>query len=122
MIYDILYKTLIGSKSLHHRFDKIIRFITIYDGTRRLVLSASRKYDTIYNRIRYFISQKNSIAYFLSHYYAKIKVDSYDFLPIEKILALHNVIILVKSVLNKEQFHYYYNIFLEKRSIQLAKK
>ena len=53
---------------------------------------------------------------FFSHFYAKIKVDSYDFLPIEKTLILHNVIILVKSVLNKDQNRYYYNIFLEKCS------
>ena len=47
----------------------------------------------------------NSITYALSLYYAKVKVDSYNSLPIEKTLALHNVIILIKSVLNKEQYH-----------------
>ena len=46
----------------------------------------------------------------------KIKVDSYDSLSIEKTLALHNVIIHIKSFLNKDQNHYYYNIFLEKYS------
>ena len=34
--------------------------------------------------------------------YAKMKIDSYDFLPIEKILALYNVIILFKSGFNKD--------------------
>ena len=43
-------------------------------------------------------------------------------LPIEKILTLHSVIILLKSVLNKDKNHYYYRIFLEKCSYQLAKK
>ena len=90
--------------------------------TRYLVLSGSRKHDAIYNRIRYLISLKNSITYVISHYNAKIKVDFYDSLPIEKTLALHNVIIPIKSVLNKEQNHYYYNTFLEKRLNQLAKK
>ena len=52
----------------------------------------------------------------------KIKNDSYDSLSIEKRLTLHNVIILIKSVLNKDKSHYYHNIFLEKRSYQLAKK
>ena len=47
----------------------------------------------------------NSITYALSLYYAKVKVVSYNSLPIEKTLALHNVIILIKSVLNKEQYH-----------------
>ena len=38
----------------------------------------------------------------------KIKVDSYDSLPIGETLTFHNVIILIKSVLNKDQIHYYY--------------
>ena len=60
---------------------------------------------------------------FFSHYNAKIKVDSYDSLPIEKRLTLHNVIILIKSVLNKDKKNqYYYDIFLEKCSYQLVKK
>ena len=37
-------------------------------------------------------------------------------------LILHNVIIPIKSVLNKEKNQSYYNIFLEKCSYQLAKK
>ena len=36
LIYDISYKTLIGSKPLRIRFDKIDGFIGIYDGTRYL--------------------------------------------------------------------------------------
>ena len=60
--------------------------------------------------------------YIFSHYYAKLKVAFYDSLPIEKILNLHNIIILIKSILNKVQNHYYYNIFLEKCTYQLAKK
>ena len=36
---------------------------------------------------------------------AKIKIDSYDPLPQEKILSLHNVVILIQSVFNKNQNH-----------------
>ena len=43
-------------------------------------------------------------------------------MSIEKILTLHNVIIHIKSVLNKDKNHYYYKIFLEKCLYQLAKK
>ena len=103
------------------RFDKIDEIIRIYDGTRNLTLSGTKKY-AIYNRIRYLISLKISITYIFSHYFAKIKVDSYDSLPIEKTLTLHNVIILSKSVLNKDKSHCYYKVFLEKCSYQLAKK
>ena len=37
------------------------------------------------------------------HYYAKIKVDSHDALPLENTLTLHNVIIQIRSVLNKDK-------------------
>ena len=48
-----------------------------------------------------------------SYYYAKIKVDSCDSLSLENRLTSHNIIILVKSVLNKHKNHYCYRIFLE---------
>ena len=123
LIYNISYKTLIGPKSLRIRFDKIDGFLRIYDGTRYLILFGSEKYDAIYNRFRYLISLKSIITYvFFSHYYAKIKVDSYDSLPIEKILTLRNVIILIKSVLNKDKNHYYFNMFLKNCLYKLVKK
>ena len=59
---------------------------------------------------------------FFSHYFTKIKVDSYDSLPIGKTLTLHNVTKHIKSILKKDQNHYFYNMFLEKSSYQLAKK
>ena len=108
MVYEISYKTLFGSKPLRIRFDKVNGFIRVYNGTRYL---------TLFNlRIRYLISQKSVIKYVFSHYYAKIKADCNDSLPLEKTLTLHNVIILIKSVFNKDKNHYYYNIFLEKCS------
>ena len=48
----------------------------------------------------------------------KIKVDSYDSLPLEK-TSLRNIIILIKSIFDKDKNHYYYNIFLEKGSYEL---
>ena len=44
----------------------------------------------------------------------KSDIDFYDSSPLEKTLALHNVIKLFKSVFNKDQNHYYYNIFFLK--------
>ena len=77
------------------------------------------KNDAIYNRLRYLISQESGIICVFSHCYAKIKID-YDSLPIEKTLTLHDVIILIKSVFNKDKNHYYYHVFLEKCHYQLA--
>ena len=34
LVYNISYKSLIHSKSLHIRFDKIDEFIRVYNGTR----------------------------------------------------------------------------------------
>ena len=99
LIYNILYKSFIGAKPLHVRFDKMDGFIRVYDGSRYLVLFGLEKYDAIYNRIRYFISQKSSITYIFSHYYMEIKVDSYHSLPLEKTLALHTILLNIKSVL-----------------------
>ena len=90
LIYDISYKTLIGSKPLRIRFNKINGITRIYDGSRYLSLPGTENYDVIYDRIRYLISLKSSITYIFSHYFAKIKVDSYDSLPIEKRSTLHN--------------------------------
>ena len=60
-------------------------------------------------------------CYIISKNNAKIKVDSFDFLPLGKTLTLHNVIILIKSVFNKDKNNYNYNIFLKKGWYQLPK-
>ena len=67
---------------------KIDGIIRIYNGTRYLTLFDSKEYEVIYNRIGYLISQKSGITYIFSHYYARIKVDFYDSLTINKILTL----------------------------------
>ena len=53
------------------------------------------------------ISVKSGIIYIISHNYAKIKVDSYDSLPLEKTMTFCNVIILIKSLWNKDKNSYY---------------
>ena len=111
---------MIGLKPLSIRFDKIDESIRMYDETRYFKLFGSEKYYAIYNRTKYLISLKSSVTYVFSHYCTKIKVDSYDSLPIEKTLTLCNVIIFIKSVFNK--YDYYHNIFQEKCSYQLTKK
>ena len=86
LVYNISYKTLIDAKSY---------------GTRYLVLFGIEKKND-YNRIRYLITVKSGIIYVISHNYAKIKVDSYNSLPLEKVMTFYNVIILMKSVWNKD--------------------
>ena len=64
------------------------------------------------NRLRYLISE--NVLDNINHNFARIKIDSYDFLPVEKIFSFHNIIIFIKTVVNKNINNYYYNIFFEK--------
>ena len=91
-----MYKSLIDSKPLRIRFNKIDGLLRVYDGTRYLVLFRCEKYDSICNRIRYLISVKSDITYVISHNYAKIKVDLYSTLTLEKTINFY-VITPIKS-------------------------
>ena len=82
LVYIISYKSLIDYKPLRIRFDKIDRFIRVFDGSRYLASLWNKKYDSIYDRIRYLISvksgitsikNKNSSYYLLSQFEIKIK-------------------------------------------------
>ena len=53
--------------------------------------------------------EKRGITDSINHNFARIRIDPYNSLPIEKILTFHNVIILINSIV-------YCNIFLEKGS------
>ena len=75
LIYDILYKILIGPKPLHIRFSQVDGFIRVYYRSRFLVLFGINKYETIRNRIRYVIGVNGSIIYISLHYYGKVKVN-----------------------------------------------
>ena len=56
-----------------------------------------------------------------SHIFFLTILQKLNLILIGKVLTLHNVIILIKSALNKQKNHYYYKISLEKCSYQLAK-
>ena len=100
---------MIGAKPLLISFDKIDVFIRVYSGTRHLVLFGPKKYDAIYNRVIYFISQKSGITCVISHIYART-------------WTLHYVKMIINSVFNKNKNNHYHNIFLEKYSYQLEQK
>ena len=87
LVYISWTKSLIDSKSLRIRLNKIDGFTRVYDGTRYLVLFGSEKYDYIYDRIRYLIGVKSGVTDIISFNSAKIKVDLFDSLPLEKLLC-----------------------------------
>ena len=70
----------------------------------------------ICDKVKYLISGKSGITDSINLNFGKIRINSYNSLPIEKILTFHIVIILIKSVVNKNKNNYYYNIFLEEDS------
>ena len=86
LVNDILYKTLIGTKPLGIRFNKVDGFMRVYDEIRYLILFGEEKYDFIYKRIRCLIGVKSGITIVISICnFAKIKFVSYDSLSLEKI-------------------------------------
>ena len=81
-------------------FDLIKREIYIYSSD---ILLDGKSYKTYEN-----------ITDSINLNFARVRIDSYDSLPMEKMQTFHNVKIFIKSVVNEN--HYYYNIFLEKGS------
>ena len=67
LVYNISYKTLIDAKPLRIRFDKIDGFIRFYEETRYLLLFGSKKYDFIYNIVRYLIMVKSGLTCYFSY-------------------------------------------------------
>ena len=113
LIDDISNKTFMGSMPLRIRFNKIDSFIEINNEIKYLMVDHSWV-DKIFDSIKYLISEKSGTTDSIDHNFARIRIDSYNSLPIEKILTFHNVMILIKSVIDKNKSNYYYNIFLEK--------
>ena len=96
------------------RLDKIDAFIKIHDKIRHLVLFNYYYFDEICDNTKYLISEKSCITDSINQSFARIRIDSYDSLPFEKILTFYNVIILFASVVKKTKNSYYYNQFLGK--------
>ena len=99
-VYDISYKNSTSPKP----FRKTDGFIRVLSGEFRfLVLFDNGLFDKICDKIKYLITGKSGITHSINHNFGKIRIDLYNYLPIEKVLSLHNVIILIKSVANKNK-------------------
>ena len=57
---------------------------------------------------------KSSILDVCPQEYMKVKIDSDDDLPLEKILNMHTVVILIKSAFHENHNFHYHQMFLEK--------
>ena len=89
LIYGTSHKPLVGSKPLHIWFNKIDGFVRNYEKTWYSV----------------YLALKNIMPF----------TTELDLLHVEKWLTLHIVLIIITSVLNKDQNHYYIHrkIFLK---------
>ena len=77
-VYDISYKTSMGTKPLRIRFDKIGGFIRLRGGEfRHLVLFDYGMFDKTCDKIKYLISEKNGTADSINHNFGVIRIDSY---------------------------------------------
>ena len=103
-VYNISYKTPTSPKPLRIRFDKIDGFIMVLDvKIKHLVLFDYGLLDKICDKTRYLISKKSDNANSINYNFENIKIDSYNSLLIKKILTFHNVIILIKSFVDKNK-------------------
>ena len=114
-VYNISYKSPTSPKPLPIRFDKMNGLIIYLDGKiKHLIQFDYGLSDKICDKIKYLISKNSGITNSINHNFGKIRIDSYNSLPIKKMLTFHSLIILNKSALNKNENEYYYNIFLQK--------
>ena len=96
-------KIFMSAKPLRIRLDEINGFIKLYNGIRYLIFNDYERYNAIYDSIKYLKSEKTGITDSINHNFARIRIDSYNSLAIEKILTFHNVIIFIKSVVSKSK-------------------
>ena len=80
------------------RFDKIDGFIISLDGKiKHLILFDYGLFNKICDKIKYCMSKKSDNINNINHNFGKIRIDSYNSLPIT------HVIILIKSAVHKNQ-------------------
>ena len=82
-----------------------------------LLREKTRGKNTSPTRNRY----EDNVIDIYSHEYMKIKINPDADLPLEKLIAMHNVIILIKSVFNRNDNHYDYKAYLESCSFKQYK-
>ena len=96
-VYNISHKTPTSPKPLRIRFDKIDGFIIALDGKiKHLILFDYGLFNKIFDKIIYLINKKSGIRNNINYNFGKIRIDSYNSLPIKRILTFHNVIIFIK--------------------------
>ena len=55
-------------------------------------------FDKIYDKTKNLISEKSEITDIINHNFGRTRLDSFSFLPIQKILTFYDMIILIKPI------------------------
>ena len=96
LIYGISCKMFMGVKPSFIKFDEGYGVSKMYDGTRYLELFGSWFYHRIFDRTNDLICGKSNYKYSINHNFSRIRIDSYNSLPLEEILTFQNVVIVIK--------------------------
>ena len=84
-VYIIHYKPPTGQKPLCIRFDKIDGLAISLDGKiKHLILFDYVLFNSICDKIKYLTRKKSGITNSINHNFGKIRIDSYNSLPIKK--------------------------------------
>ena len=85
LVYNISYKNPTGAKPLRIRFNEIDGFIISLDGKiKHFILFDYGLFNKICGKIKYLIGKKGGITNNINHNFGKIRIDSYNSLPIMK--------------------------------------
>ena len=109
VLKEIDFKNCVGAKLLCIKYDERDGYIKIQDRIRYLALFDYGWFDIICGKIKYITSKKSGVTDSTNHNFGW---------PVEKILTFRNVVILIKSVVNKNKNEYNYDIFLAKSNIK----
>ena len=84
-VYNIHYKPPTGQKPLCIRFDKIDGVVIFLDGKiKHLILFDYVLFNSISDKMKYLTRKKSGITNSINHNFGKIRIDSYNSLPIKK--------------------------------------
>ena len=112
LVYGISYKSLFGSKPLRIKFDEANGFIRVYRGIRYLLLFGPENMMLFTVELYILLAGKAALHMIFLIIMQKLELILMILCLYKK--YLQNVVTLIKSLLNKDKNHYYYNIFLEK--------
>ena len=99
---------------------KVDEYLQEKNGNKYLILLSTdknkevlKKYTELWDKIKNLIKKINNKSSEYGKDFSKIKLNSDDNLPLNKILKIHNMAIFIRSIFHKDN-KYYPQVFLDK--------